>query len=429
MSALRAVFSLLFSTALLLLGHGMQLTLLPLRADANGMPELLIGLSASCYFIGFVLGCIFIPRVVGRVGHIRCFAVLAALMIVALLALEILEYWGFWLALRLATGVAVSGLYTVIESWLNAQATAKNRGRILATYTFISLSAMAGGQLLINVGPVTDAEPFIIAAIFMALGIVPIGLTRRIAPTPVNAPRASFRKLYRLSHTAFAGALMSGMVTGSFWSLGALYAGHAGVGQRAVSVFMTAAIVGGALCQYPIGWLSDRRDRRVVLLLLTVGCGLASVAVALSIGQAWFLVAVVLFGAMAMPMYAVSLATAADVSAPDEFVEIGTSVLLLNGFGAILAPIVLGQLMSLWGANSLFWSFAALCLVFAGLFSILLRQPRLVSAEQQTQFSVAASEAAAPVGFERDPRVDEPDLPVAGPDGEHGVETEKREVL
>lgn len=411
MSALRAVVSLLLSTALLLLGHGMQLTLLPLRAHANGVPELLIGLSASCYFAGFVVGCMTIPRIITRAGHIRCFAVLAATMIVAVLALELLDHWSSWLLLRLATGVAISGLYSVIESWLNTHATVRNRGQILAVYTFITLSAMAAGQLLINVGPVVSPEPFILAAIFMGLAIVPIGLTRQVAPTPVSTTRASFSKLYRRSHAAFAGALLSGAVTGCFWSLGAVFARQTDTSQLAVTAFMTSAIIGGALFQYPIGLLSDRRDRRQVLLLLALGSGLAAVAVALSVGQAAFLFMVLLFGATIMPMYAVSLATAADVSDSEEFVEIGTSVLLLNGFGAILAPVIFGQFMQVWGPTSLFWSFAVVCLVFSGLFLAILREPGAVSAEEQTHFAAAASESA-PVSFELDPRGEDQDLAV-----------------
>ncbi|TGD70989.1 MFS transporter [Mangrovimicrobium sediminis] len=415
MSALRVVLSLLLSTVLLIVGHGMQLTLLPLRAAANGMPELLIGLTASAYFAGFVVGCVVVPRIIARVGHIRCFAVLGAVMISTLLSLEMLDAWVNWLLLRFLTGVAISGLYTVIESWLNSQASAQTRGLILATYTFLTLSAMALGQLLINVGPVESATPFTLAALFMALGIIPVGLTRRMAPAPVSATRVSFRKLYNRSHSAFAGALLSGLVVGSFWSLGAVFADSDGQGQMAVTAFMTAAIVGGALCQYPIGWLSDRRDRRQILVLLTLCSALSSAAVALGDGQVWFLLAVLLFGAFSMPIYAVSLATAADVSSSDEFVEIGTSVLLLNGLGAIFAPILLGQLMTVWGGSALFWSFTVLCLAFSVLFAVLLRQPRAIEASDQTHFKAVASEVA-PASFELDPRGEE--HAAASPTGE-----------
>ncbi len=403
MKALLAVTAVLFSTALLLLGHGMQLTLLPMRASGLGMSEFLVGLSASCYFGGFVVGCMFVPRIIVRVGHIRCFSVLASLMIVSLLSLELLDQWPAWLVLRFTTGVAVSSLYAVIESWLNGQAQPQTRGRILATYTFITLAAMAVGQLLINVGPVMSSTPFILATIFMALSILPVGLTRGMAPTPPESTRVRFSLLYRRSRPAFLGALLSGLVAGSFWSLGALFAGQFSAEQSAITWFMTTAIVGGAVFQYPLGWLSDRFDRRLVLSALAMGSAACSCAVALSVESMLFLPAVFLFGATALPIYAVSLAVAADVTGDDEFVEIGTSVLLLNALGAVAAPLALGQLMTQLGPTSLYWSFSLLSLLFSLLIYFLSRTPREIKVEQQTPFKPAVMDMA-PGSFELDPR-------------------------
>ncbi|MCB1853601.1 MAG: MFS transporter [Pseudomonadales bacterium] len=406
MKALVAVTSLLLSTALLLIGQGMQLTLVPLRASDNGLSDFLIGVSASCYFLGFIVGCIGIPATIARAGHIRSFSVLTAVMISAVLCLEMLDGWPFLLGLRFLVGVAISGLYTVIESWLNSQASAESRGRILSIYTFILLASIALGQALINVGPVASATPFMLAAVFLALAIIPVGLTRRMAPAPLEPRRIRFNLLYQRSRTAFAGALLSGLVVGSFWSLGAVFARGNGASQSEVSWFISAAIVGGALLQYPIGLVSDRIDRRRVLLALCLGGAAASVAVALSTGHAWHLPTVFLFGAMVMPLYAISLATAADVAQSDEFVEIGTSVLLLNALGAVSAPLFLGQLMSLLGPPMLFWSFALLCLLFAAYVTRQLRDARAVSVVQQVPFT-AASPDVAPASFELDPRGEE----------------------
>jgi MFS family permease len=398
-----AVASLLVSTSLLLIGQGMQLTLLPLRASANGLPDFLIGVSASCYFLGFIVGCFGIPSLIARVGHIRSFSVLTAIMISAILCLEMLDDWLFLMALRFLTGVAISGLYSVIESWLNSQATTESRGRILATYTFILLLSMALGQLLINVGPIESSTPFTLAAVFLALAIIPVGLTSRLAPAPLVSARIRFSLLYRRSRSAFAGALLSGLVVGSFWSLAAVFARGYSQSQADISWFISVAILGGALLQYPIGWLSDRIDRRLVLLLLCVGGGLGSAAVALSTQQSWHLVTVFLFGAMVMPIYGISLATAADVAQADEFVEIGTSVLLLNSIGAVSAPLFLGKLMTEVGATALFWSFGALCALFAVYVAVQIRDARQVSVAEQLPFSAAASEVA-PASFDLDPR-------------------------
>jgi len=406
MKALVAVTSLLLSTSLLLIGQGMQLTLVPLRASGNGLSDFMIGLSASCYFIGFIVGCIGVPAIIARAGHIRSFSVLTAIMISAVLCLEMLQAWQFLLVLRFSIGVAIAGLYTVIESWLNSQATAESRGRILAIYTFILLVSMALGQVLINVGPVASATPFILAAVFLALAIIPVGLTRRLAPAMPLSTRIRFNLLYRRSRSAFAGALLSGLVVGSFWSLGAVFARGNGASQSDISWFISAAILGGALLQYPIGLLSDRMDRRRVMLLLCLGGAASCVAVAISPGYPWHLVAVFLFGAMVMPIYAISLATAADVAQGDEFVEIGTSVLLLNATGAVSASLFMGKLMSALGPPMLFWCSALLCLLFAAYVSRQLRDARAVSVEQQLPFAAAAPEVA-PASFDLDPRAEE----------------------
>jgi MFS family permease len=403
MNVLATVFSLLLSTALLLVGHGLQLTLLPLRGGSIGLSELMIGISASCYFLGFVVGCLGIPLLIGRVGHIRSFAVLTAVMISAVLCLEMLDDWQAWLLLRFLTGSAIAGLYSVIESWLNSQSTPRSRGRILAIYTFVTLTAMLGGQFLINVGPVESSLPFTVAALFLALAILPVGLTRRIAPAPVESTAIRFPRLYQLSHSAFAGALLSGLVVGSFWSLGALFARHYSQSQLDITWFMSAAIAGGAVMQYPIGWLSDRVDRRRVLILLCLGGAVTATAVAVSAGKPWYLATVFLFGATVMPLYAIALATAADVATSDEFVETGTSVLLLNALGAALAPIPLGQLMTAFDPTALFWSFTAVCLLFAIYIARQTRTPRAVTVAEQTPFSAAAAETA-PAAFDLDPR-------------------------
>lgn len=403
MKFLLGVVSLLLSTALLLTGHGMQLTLLPLRAAEVGMSEVLIGLTASAYFSGFVAGCLGNPGLIARVGHIRAFAVFTAVLISAILCLDLFDHWAAWLLLRFFTGASICGLYSVIESWLNTEVGADSRGKILAVYTFITLTAMTAGQFLINVGPVSSSVPFTVAALCMALAILPVGLTRRSAPQPVESTQTGFTLLFTRSRSAFAGALLSGLVTGSFWSLGAVFASRYGESQFDITLFMSIAIAGGAIMQYPVGWLSDKVDRRRVLVLLSLGCLVSSVAVAQSTDKPWFLYTVALFGASALPLYAIALATAADVSESHEFVTIGTSVLLLNALGAAFAPLVIGQLMTHLAATAMFWSFAGISALFVVYLLTQLRSPRLVSIDEQTPFEVAAADAA-PAGFEMDPR-------------------------
>lgn len=401
MPTLITLTSLLLSTTLLLMGHGMHLTLLPLRASALGQSETLIALGGSAYFAGFVIGCVTAPRIIARAGHIRSFAVLASVMTAGLLLLGMLEHWIAWLALRAILGLAICSLYTVIESWLNDQADASNRGTVLAVYTFLVLVGMAMGQLLVNASPISSATPFMLVAMVVAVSVIPVGMTRKMAPAPVEPTRVSFTRLYQRSHTAFAGAVLSGIVSGSFWSLGALYAQRSLGSVADVTLFMTLAIVGGAILQYPLGRLSDRIGRPKVIVLLCVGGTLSCSAVALATDRTYLLAAIFAFGASTMPLYAMSLATAADRSQRHEFVEIGSSVLLLNGLGAVLAPLVFGRVMTLAGPGALFWSCAAACFVIGAY--VVFRMHLGEVATDPEPFKAAAS-AAAPASFELDPR-------------------------
>lgn len=381
----------------------MQLTLLPLRGAANGMSDQLIGLSASAYFAGFVVSCLVTPNVISRVGHIRSFSILAGAMITALLLLDLLNQQFMWVVLRFMTGFAICGLYSVIESWLNSHATPQTRGKLLSVYALIVLSSMMAGQFLINIGPADSAAPFTLTAVFLALAIIPVSLTSRMQPAPIESKSVNFGLLYHRSRPAFFGALLSGLVVGSFWSLGAVFANRYSENQTDVTWFMSIAIGGGALLQYPIGWISDRIDRRYILIILCFAGAMSSSAVAMGTQETWFLVTVFLFGATVMPLYAIALATAADVASSEEFVAIGTAVLLLNALGAAIAPLALGQIMTYFEATALFWSFAILCGLFGLLLTVLARQPRLVSVEQQTPFAPAAPDVA-PESFEMDPR-------------------------
>jgi len=414
--------SLLMSTTLLLVGHGMHLTLLPLRASAIGQSDQMVAYGGSAYFAGFVLGCLVAPRIVARAGHIRSFAVLASVMTAGLLALGLSDHWAAWLALRALIGVAICGLYTVIESWLNDQSDESNRGTVLSIYTFLVLVGLALGQLLVNAAPVAGATPFMLLALVVTISVIPVGMTRKLAPSPVEPTHLSFRKLYQRSHTAVAGALLAGAVSGSFWALGALFAQRAFGSVSGVTLFMSLAILGGALFQYPFGWLSDRIGRPQVIILLCLLGTASSAAVAMAESDVALLAAIFAFGASTLSLYAMALANAADNSQRHEFVEIGTTVLLLNGLGAVLAPLAVGRLIAALGPQALFGSCAVMCAATAVYVSVRLRTG--TPATSTVPFSAAAS-AAAPASFEMDPRANEPveahasrDTPVDVPDNE-----------
>ena len=347
-----------------------------------------------------------IPPVIARVGHIRSFTALMAIFLCSFLILSLVSEGLFWVLVRFILGAVMCGAYTVIESWLADQSDAERHGRVLSVYTAIVLISMAFGQYLLGLTAANPLYPFIFVSLLVGLAIVPVSLTRSLAPAPVPATRVNFFKLYRRSHTAFAGALGSGVVMGGFWGLGAIYA----LGQTSdasfVPAFIAANIIGGALAQYPIGMASDRIDRRYVLAALCAASGISAFGLMLASSKESLLLGAFAFGAFANSLYAVSLAKAADNSKREEFVTIGSSVLLLNAVGSASSSLVIGWAMRSLGDGALF-AFLAVASFITGVFIILQPPGRTaVTIEEQGAF-IAATSAMAPAAFDQDPRSDE----------------------
>lgn len=365
------IASLLLSVVVLLIGHGLQLTLLPLRGEALGWSAAEIGLTGSTYYLGFVVGCLTIPRIIARVGHTRTFAVLAALATAVILIISLSHALVLWLALRFMTGWALSGLYMVIESWLNEKAPTELRGAILSLYAMLTMVSTAGGQLFLAEADPAQATLFIIAALFMCVSILPVGLSVSIAPHPVHDVRFRPRELFKTSQVSVIGALLGGMVTGTFWALGPLYASARGLSAEDVGLFMTAAILGGAAFQFPLGRLSDRVDRRQVILGLTVfGAAAAIGMLAFTADRSdWLFVLAFLFGATSMPLYALCVAHANDNITDSTFVETASGILMMNSIGSVVGPTLTAPLMSAFGPGSMF-AFAAASYTIAAFWCI-----------------------------------------------------------
>ncbi|MFA7555848.1 MAG: MFS transporter [Spongiibacteraceae bacterium] len=337
--------ALLASVAILLVGHGLQLTLIPLYADQLVWDAALIGYIGSSYYVGFMLGCFSIPALVARVGHIRVFAVLAAIATASLLSLTAVEQLWFWMLARVLTGWSIAGLYMVIESWLNEQAGTEQRGMVLSTYTVITLVGLCVGQLLIGLG-IPYRDMFMLAAIFVVLSIIPVGLTASFAPTPIPAVRFRLAGLLQASQVAVVGAFIAGVVTSGFWALGPVVARANGLGTDQVGIFMAITIAGGAVFQLPIGRLSDQYDRRYVIaavaLLGVIVCTLAAFLAGRSTSLLYMMMFV--FGAMTFPLYSLCLAHAND-NTELPLMEIASGILMMTSAGAVLGPVLVGWLI------------------------------------------------------------------------------------
>ena len=385
------------------------MTFLPLRASELGLSQTLIGVSGSAYFAGFLTGALMIPPIIARVGHIRSFTALMAIFLCSFLCLSLVDQSAFWILIRFLLGAVMCGAYTVIESWLADQSQSTEHGRVLSIYTGVVLLAMAFGQYLLGFVHTNPFYPFIVVSLLVGLAIIPISLTSSDVPVPVPVTNFSFTKLYRRSHTAFAGALGSGIVMGGFWSLGAIYILHKTNDPTFVPTFIATSIIGGAVAQYPIGVASDKIDRRFVLTALCLATGLSAFGLLFAKMQISLLIAAFSFGAAANSLYAVSLAKAADNSKRDEFVTLASSVLLLHALGSSGGSLIIGWMMRSADNEALFAFLGCISLVTGGFIAIQPPGKTSVRIDDQSTF-VPSTSALAPAAFEQDPRsIEEPE--------------------
>jgi MFS family permease len=398
------VSTLLFGVAILLSGHGLQLAIVPLRAEQAGWTSIENGFLGSAYFVGFLIGCFLIPKLVSRSGHIRVFATLTSIMTTVILGLVIFEDYYFWILLRLMAGITISGLYLVIESWLNDQTDNEVRGGVLAIYTVVVLLSLALGQLLLNIAPIADDRIIVLSAILISLAAIPICITR--SSQPIEIPTASFSPLLVLktSRAAALGVFVAGLVTSAFYTLGPVYGIETGMDVRQISSMMALGILGGAMSQFPLGRYSDGKDRRVILLaVMTAGAVVAFISWLLKFDNA--AMNMLFLGIFMMPIYALSLALASDNVENSSFLEVGTGLLVVNAVGSIIGPLVAAQGMQNFGAQSFFLFIAVVLVLGAGstLFFIRSRAPDL---EDFNEFNLATT-ASAQGAIQMDPRTED----------------------
>ena len=393
---LRPIASLLLGVALLLAGNGLQFTLLPLRGTADGFSTLALGLIGSAYYLGFVGGCLLGPYLILRAGHIRAFAALVALAVVVGLAYPLHSELLAWTVFRLVNGFCLAGIYLVIESWLNDRATNETRGLVMSSYVIVNFAAFTVGQLLVTLYPVREAGDFIVAAMLASLAIVPVALTRSAQPAPITI--VSFRpvQLYRAAPVGLVASFMVGVSNGAFLGLGPISAAGSGLSTGQVALFMSVATLAGAIAQWPVGRLSDRIDRRMVLFALLVGASVAGFLLwLLAASGIMLLVFGLLFGALALPCYSLAAAHAYDKTPVSDMVPTAATILLANALGAVIGPLMASALMGALGPRALFmFTAGAQALLAAYVFHRTTVQPSL-STPEKIEFDLAAT---APVG-------------------------------
>ena len=350
------VTSLLAAVFILIAGNGLSNTLIPLSATVSGFPPLSVGLIGSAYFGGMLFGCLAAPRVIARAGHIRAFAAFVVVATVATLAHPIFVDPVSWSVIRAATGFCVAGLYATIESWMHDKADNVVRGRMLAIYQIVNYAGAATGQQAIRFISATSYVSFSIIASALALSVLPLAYTRSDPPEPPPVPRLRLAWLFRISPVGVVGAMASGSANGTFWSLAPVFAERSGLGAGGVASFMTAAVVGAALVQWPVGRLADRSDRRHIMLAAVSIAILAQAAIIWFVqSNAWVLSALAAaIGGSALVLYPLASSHAQDLGGRENAVEVSTGLLLAYTIGAIIGPTVAAWMMSTLGPQGLF---------------------------------------------------------------------------
>ena len=396
--------TLLSGVALLIVGVGLLFSVLGLRAGLADFSSITLGLVTSAYFAGFVLGTYLCPVIIGRVGHIRAFAAMASLAsTMPILHALWIDPW-FWGLLRLITGVCMVGLYIVIESWLNALAPNALRGRLFAVYMAVNFVALAVGQWLILVGDRLGFVPFAMVSVMFSFALLPITMTPVAEPEPVQAPRLSLRDLYDASPMGMAAAMASGLITGAFYGMAALFAQGVGFTDAQVASFVAAAILGGAFFQWPVGHYSDSHDRRLVLLWVCVfGTAVCVMGYMLAtISPDSLIPLAVLFGGLIFAIYGLCVAHVNDVIDSTRLVEFSGGLLLIHGIGAAIGPTLAGAVMDGVGSNSLMLYFAVVMASLAVYSAKRLKAAKPIPTEEKSSFVVMG--AGSQAVLQMDPR-------------------------
>ena len=405
--AISNCWALLLGIGLIMLGNGLQGSLLGIRASIEGFNLTITGLIMAGYYIGVIGGSNVVPKIVGRVGHIRTFGALAAIASASVLVHAVfIDPWVWW-TMRVVTGFSYAGLYVVAESWLNDASENETRGKLLSFYMLISHGSVASGQLMLNISPPSGFGPFIMISVLVSLAVVPILVSVGKTPSFESAESVSLRQLFLVSPLGVVGMLVGSIAMGTIFGMGAVYASSIGLSVQEISFFMASIIAGGAVMQFPLGQMSDVFGRRLIIIGICLVGALASLFASHFSGSGWQLYAVIaLVGGLSTPLYSLCVAHTNDYLSQPQMIAASGSLVLVNGIGAAIGPPVTAFAMEQLGSLAFFYSIA----VSLGLVAIfgLWRSTRreAVAQEDQGAFVVMAPTPIS-VGFNPDVELEE----------------------
>ncbi|MGK2871120.1 MAG: MFS transporter [Alphaproteobacteria bacterium] len=349
------VSTLLIAIFMIMAGSGFLAPLLSLRLDAAGVSPLLIGFLTTAYFTGLMIGSLTVSRVIERVGHIRAFTAFVSLFSATALTYAIHLDPTLWSLIRFIEGFCMAGVFVCLESWLNERAPHESRGAVLAYYMIALYAGQAAGQFFLNLNGSLASVPLIAASVLLSLAILPVALTRLPAPALSEGGSMHIRELYRVSPLGVAGAVATGMMLGAFYGLGAVFALGVGLKLAGIALFMSATIAGGVALQWPLGWLSDLFDRRLVIVWTIVATLAICVLIVTAVeGRYAVMASGAFFGGVSFALYPLCVAHTNDHLSPEQRVSASGGLVLAYSLGAIAGPMAGVAFMSVFGPRGLF---------------------------------------------------------------------------
>nr|WP_281361031.1 MFS transporter [Sulfitobacter maritimus] len=406
---LAPVRALLGGTALFMAGNSLLGVILPLRLEAAGYPVALTGIVMAAYYMGLAFGGLYTKRVILRIGHIRAFSTFAALTAAVCLAYGFFEFPAAWVLLRAINGFCIAGMTTSIESWLNERSSNETRGRVLGYYMLVFYLAIAMGQTLVNAGTGGGSDHLMMASTLIGLSLIPIAMTRLGEPNLRTSQPLHIRTLFEASRVGVVGAVVAGMLVGSFYALGVVFARQIGLSVTEAALFMSTVVLGGLGFQVPVGMLADRYDRRIVMscLLLAVGIswGLLSSALAGGVPLPVLIVMALAFGGAISSVYPLCVAQTFDRLEKRFYVAASGRLLMVYSIGATVGPLLASLLMSLFGPTSFFVFESGVAVLYALFVLTTVRSRGALPKEGREKFVPLPD--ISPVAVTLDPRTPE----------------------
>ena len=353
---LKNSWALLLGMFLLMLGNGMQGTLLSVRGALEGFSPTTMSYVMTAYYVGFLAGSLLAPRLIRRVGHVRVFAALASLVSAAFIAYAMAPDPVIWAALRLVVGFGFSGVYVVAESWLNDASTNETRGQALSAYMIIQMAGLVLAQFLILLADPSGFILFAVISVLVSVSFAPILLSVSPAPAFHTSPPMTLRRLFKTSPLGSVGAFILGGVLSILFGMTAVFATEIGLSTPEISLLVGVSYL-GAVVQYPIGWASDRMDRRLLIVIIT-GASALIISLGLLVASSFYTLLALGFviGSTASPLYSLLIAHTNDYLEIEDMANASGALVFLNGVGAVGTPVMVGFAMSYFGAFSYYYA-------------------------------------------------------------------------